>query len=347
MKLIGRGAISIITSDSLTMSGSNWTAGALAGLRINPNVNQSTYFTIKDNTADTIYINSTDGNLNQVAVVGDTFSGVFALNQLQILGKARVYTTEQFNVATDVIVDNSVLTASEIYADQLSVTNAGMVTQPSTTTTTAYRLKIDAVTDFTVDSTSKIDVSGKGYLGGWQGENKTNSGRTLGNTTDGGSVYNNGGSFGGLGGISAWSGSVNGSYGNPQLPDELGSGGGGNGSSNAGGNGGGLVKISAGTMSLLGSILADGGTVPYSGGGSGGGIQINVGTLTGSGTISARGGAATANTNYGAGGGGRIAIYYGMSSFAPENIKVSGGISGSGGTAVRNGSAGTIYSLQR
>ncbi|ABQ27183.1 Ig-like domain-containing protein [Geotalea uraniireducens] len=348
MKLIGRGAISIITSDSLTMSGSNWTAGAFAGLRINPNVNQSVYFTIKDNTADTIYINSADGNLNQMAAVGDTFSGVFALNQLQILGKARVYTTEQYNVATDVIVDNSVLTASEIYADQLSVTNAGMVTQPSTTTTTAYRLKIDAVTDFTVDATSKIDVSGKGYLGGWQGENNTNTGRTLGNTTDGGSVYTNGGSYGGLGGISAWGGNVNGSYGNPQLPNELGSGGGGNGSSsNAGGNGGGLVKISAGTMSLLGSILVDGGTTYVSGGGSGGSIQINVGTLTGSGTISARGGAATANTNYGAGGGGRIAIYYGMSSFAPENIKVSGGISGNGGTAARNGSIGTIYTLQR
>ena len=136
---------------------------------------------------------------------------------------------------------------------------------------------------------------------------------------------------------------MNGSYGNPQLPDELGSGGGGNGSSNAGGNGGGLVKISAGTMSLLGSIQADGGTVPYSGGGSGGGIQINVGTLTGSGTISARGGAATGNTNYGAGGGGRIAIHYGVNALPTANINASGGKGGDGSNTARNSGAGTIY----
>jgi hypothetical protein len=134
---------------------------------------------------------------------------------------------------------------------------------------------------------------------------------------------------------------VNAVYGDLMSPDEVGSGGGAwsNSASNAGGNGGGFVKITAGTLQVDGSIVADGGNgSAYGGSGSGGGLNIHVTTLSGSGTISARGGA-----NYrGAGGGGRIAVYYGTLTLPTENIVASGGQSSSG-TASYNGGAGTVY----
>ena len=74
------------------------------------------------------------------------------------------------------------------------------------------------------DSTSKIDVSGKGYLGAMQGVNtNTTSGRTNNNAV--GSSDYNGGSYGGLGG--SYSGALNGVYGDLANPNEQGSGGGG------------------------------------------------------------------------------------------------------------------------
>ena len=107
-------------------------------------------------------------------------------------------------------------------------------------------------------------------------------------------------------------------------------------------SGGGLVKITTGTLSLAGGILADGGTTVYAGAGSGGGILINAGAVSGTGTISARGGSATANTNYGAGGGGRIAVYYTTNTLSIDNILASGGKSGDGSIASRNGGNGTV-----
>lgn len=55
---------------------------------------------------------------------------------------------------------------------------------------------------------------------------------------------------------------VNAVYGDAMNPNELGSGGYGGSTSYPGGNGGGLVKIKAGTLTVDGSILADGGSAP-------------------------------------------------------------------------------------
>jgi len=64
----------------------------------------------------------------------------------------------------------------------------------------------------TIDASSKIDVTGKGYLAGTLVEQRLYRPYVR-NTTTGGSGASSGGSYGGLGGV--YSGSVNGVYGDP------------------------------------------------------------------------------------------------------------------------------------
>ncbi|HEX8203831.1 MAG TPA: hypothetical protein VF590_25365 [Isosphaeraceae bacterium] len=148
-----------------------------------------------------------------------------------------------------------------------------------------------------MDGSSRIDVSGKGYL----------PGRTTGNSTTGGATGWSGGSYGGWG--LGERGASNAVYGDYADPDEPGSGSGPNYSS----PGGGLARITAGTLQLDGQLLADGpGASGNSGaGGSGGGIAVAVATLRGGGLIRARGGVGGRNPTGGAGGaggGGRVAV---------------------------------------
>jgi len=195
----------------------------------------------------------------------------------------------------------------------------------------------------TIDGTSRIDVSGRGYLGGGRSGNSSTHGRMIGNTTDGGSDYYSGASYGGLGGRYN-NYHVNGAYGDLADPNELGSGGGGQVSTNTniwGGNGGGLVRLQAQELILDGKIQANGMGSYNRGSGSGGGIRLDVGTLSGQGRIEAVGG----NTTYscGAGGGGRIAVYYDSLTLPQENITAAGGLTLYDGNAKVNGGAGTIY----
>ncbi|MCK5487398.1 MAG: hypothetical protein KAI86_14375, partial [Desulfobacterales bacterium] len=75
-----------------------------------------------------------------------------------------------------------------------------------------------------------------------------------------------------------------------------------------------------------------------SGGGSGGSVYIITGTFTGAGTISANGG--TGDGTSGGGGGGRIAVHYTTNSSSVA-YQAYGGLAG--GSALRMGGAGTIY----
>ena len=253
-----------------------------------------------------------------------------------------------FSVASgrygNVTIKNSyVVFAGPVAANAVSLASNSTLSHNATGVTGAQQLELEAVS-VSIDSTSKIDVSSKGYLGGLQGGNSVETGRTYGNTTTGGSAARNGASYGGTGGTFS-SGTANAAYGSIQSPNEVGSGGGGYAYYGyAGGNGGGLVKVTAGTLSLYGSILADGGnTTSFNGGGSGGGILLAVGTLSGNGTIYVRGGSATYGTAYGSGSGGRIAIYYDSMTLPTFNVLASGGKSGDGSNAASNGGAGTIY----
>ncbi len=163
----------------------------------------------------------------------------------------------------------------------------------------------------TIDGSSRIDVSGRGY-GCGEGPGSHACGSTY-----------VGSSHGGLG----WPGDRP-TYGSELDPATPG------GASGYGPlRGGGVARISvSGTLSLAGQILANGGGSDGSGAtAAGGSIRLDVGALTGGGQIYANG------QTYTGSGGGRIAIYYGSYSFTGPVFAY--GI----GPGSRPGGAGTVY----
>jgi RHS repeat-associated protein len=225
----------------------------------------------------------------------------------------------------DVIVDGATLEFSGIHSlNTLKVINNGKITTPQ-----GKGLNL-TVQSFILENGSSIDLTGKGYAPGY----------TLGNNTDGAGTYYSGGSYGGRGGNGTYGhgGFSNEAYGDYRDPNEMGSGGGHILYATAGG---GLLSITADTIVLDGDILANGVGSESFASGSGGGVLINVSNLSGNGTIFANGGSNTAGYGYkpGAGGGGRIALYYDdISGFNIANITVYGGDG-----YYKDGAAGTFY----
>lgn len=104
--------------------------------------------------------------------------------------------------------------------------------------------------------------------------------------------------------------------------------------------GGGVIRLDVGgTLTIDGTISADGGAGQCNngggGGGSGGSVWISASSVQGGGAVFARGGAA-ADGNRGGGGGGRIAFYSETSDF-------KGTLSAFGGSGRQWGAAGTVY----
>jgi RHS repeat-associated protein len=252
----------------------------------------------------------------------------------------------------DVTVNNSTLTTAgkQTMAD-LSLVNGGVLTQVATAATQVNSLDLTVSGTVTVDATSRMDASARGFLKGY----------TAGNTTVGGAQGNNGGSYGGLGAeVRATTlsdpgsgGHTNAAYGDYSNPTDPGSGGGaGSVGSLSAEAGGGLIHVVAGTLDLEGQILANGGTFPSSfllssGGGSGGGIRLDVGTITGNGSIHADGGPGTFGITCcsivpgGGGGGGRIAVY--AQNSAGFNFITQASAAGAAGSFGPNGGPGTVY----
>ncbi|MBP9761081.1 MAG: peptidoglycan-binding protein [Candidatus Magasanikbacteria bacterium] len=200
-----------------------------------------------------------------------------------------------------------------------------------------------------VISDGSIDVSGKGYLGGYARPdyyisgvyttdiNSSQTGRTNGNTTVGGSVFRSSGSHGGRSGKTGTY-VIGDSYGSIVSPVLPGSGGGGPDSSSIGGNGGGVISITATNIVVNGDILANGGS-GHSTGGSGGSILLDVsGTISGTGSITASG-AIPSTSIFTGGGGGRISILFGTYSHSGTLLAAGGNSDG----ADEDGAAGTIY----
>ncbi len=244
-------------------------------------------------------------------------------------------TDTQFVVDRLVVSGAGVLVAPEhqmpIMANRVQIERGAVLCTQSTTASTEFWLDLRVADTLVVDAASRIDVSGRGYLGN----------RTLGNTTVGAATKSAGGSYGGLG-PPRWGGSPNWVYGDYRNPAELGSGGG----EADGGSGGGLVRLVAATAQVDGAILATGSANPVgrndAGCGSGGGIRLDVGTLSGTGRIAADGGTDVVNYS-GGGGGGRVAIYYDdIRAFDPEQLTAHAGQS-------RNatGAVGTVYRKRR
>jgi hypothetical protein len=302
-------------------------------VRFAPDVTQSRYFTVIDNDVTSVRIDPAEGDLTKVTARGSTFSGVYAFTWVSILGKGRLTSLDRLAVSDEVLIEGSTLVTTALNSDRLILRSGGLLSQWRTTTSREYTLDL-SVDAMSIDATSRIDVTGRGYLGAYQGGNG-NAGRTNGNTATGGSTSYSGGSYGGYGGY--YSGTVSTVYGDPLNPNESGSGGGGD-SGSPGGTGGGLVRITAGAITLDGSIVADGQTAPsgyYGGGGSGGGIRIDAGALSGAGFIQARGGGSP--NNRGRGGGGRIAIYSGMLTLPAANVAATGG------SGLYSGANGSVY----
>jgi|GEM_PF-2865275 len=239
------------------------------------------------------------------------------------------------------------------------VTNNKTLTFEGDTTNGYYPfLKADNVT---IDSGSSISATGKGCSSITSSDgfgpdfSNVCTVSTAGYTPE--SNYGGGAAYGGAGGYgkksSFWDpGGV--SYGGSVWPVLFGSSGSGT-STTVGGSGGGVVYIEASsTITLNGSIVADGnrGTVQsgtaVSSGGSGGSILLVADTVAGTtGSLSAAG---SAGRNNGAGeitggaGGGRVAVHANtasaqFSTFAASTVS-PGGVGGGGSTA-EDGADGT------
>ena len=270
-------------------------------------------------------------------------SGNLSLTHLRVRRQARVRIDSLLNLTGTLEVASSgeFISTNRINADAITLNSSGVMTNLPATASAFFKVDINAV-NLMIDNTSRIDVVGRGLLGGSQSGNPFGgTGMRLGFLA--GSTGRSGGSYGGLGG--SFSGTSNAVYGDFANPNEPGSGGATDAPGRLGGNGGGLIRIVAQTLQLDGSIKADGGTSTSdccAGGGSGGGIRIDVGTLSGAGQITANGGGGALSS--GGGSGGRIALYY--QNLAGFNL---GSVASQGGTGISgtNGQNGTIHLQQQ
>ncbi len=246
-------------------------------------------------------------------------------NAWSILGTAQ---NAEFSAQQLVLSGTNLTVATEhqmpITVSSLSLLQGATLTTWPTTLTQEFKLFLTVTNTFLVDNSSKVNLTGCGYL----------AGRTEDNAS--GTSGNGGGSYGGLGGAGYYDGKPNPVYGDYRDPSDLGSG------SGREGVGGGLARISAKNMVLDGVLQANGtGGGWNTAGGSGGGIRLDVGTLSGTGTMTASGGPGIVDA--GSGGGGRIAVYYNtLNGFNLRNIFTLGGTVSSGSS----GGAGTIYLKQ-
>jgi Bacterial Ig-like domain/Carboxypeptidase regulatory-like domain len=258
----------------------------------------------------------------------------------------------------------------EIHLGSLSLENNATLSHPGCTIDKTHFLFINATGNVSIDNSSSIDTTNKGYLGGYSKDPQLRDGSKDNNTATGltapgvnGAVLRTGGTHGGSGGRHNWAvegppnvlGDTYGSLYEPILP---GAGSGGADLSDGisirpGSNGGGAVHIKADQIILDGQILANGGNNPYKypslpnfeahSGGAGGSIFLDANSISGTGTM-------TASGSYGhfyipSGGGGRIAMHYGSNGLLlnMDNVQAFGGKSTYYTLNRTNGGAGTIY----
>ncbi|MDZ4335264.1 MAG: Ig-like domain-containing protein, partial [Pseudomonas sp.] len=278
--------------------------------------------------AGSIYLKSTGSGAEQVVFdntgipltakpalldlsTGPSYSG----NVLWSNVVGQVVASDTGGVDAQLVVDGATLMLSGQHTyKSVTLRNSAVLTTP---VEVALSLTADTVD---VDATSRIDVTGKGAL----------PSLLVGSYC--------GGSHGGLGGIYS-SGSVNPVFGDVQMPVTFGLGGKGS-SSSSDVRGGGALTLVTRLLTLNGQLLANGATTTAGnvGGGAGGSLWLTVQKLIGGSTtrIQARG--SDGKGIGGAGGGGRIALYYGDL----QGVDV-GQISVSAGTLGAVGGVGTLH----
>ena len=196
-----------------------------------------------------------------------------------------------------------------------------------------------SASNMTVEAGAKISADGQGYVG-WQADGIHGCGPGTAARVD---DISPGAGYGGAGGYDRRGRPGGGTYGSPSMPTDLGSG--------AppderawGGTGGGAIRlIVTGTLNNQGTVSANGGGSSNagsceSGAGSGGSVWVTARALAGAGVFKADGGTPGSTYWAGAGGGGRIAVYYttnsGFSGFAASTAN--------GGSGDQPGSKGTV-----
>ncbi|HET8798223.1 MAG TPA: Ig-like domain-containing protein, partial [Thermoanaerobaculia bacterium] len=252
-------------------------------------------------------------------------------NKSVLVRGARVYITVPLTLKDLILVDGATLSVSE--ETKLDVTIADRLF---------------------VDGDSRIDVSGKGWLGGLVTRednsftNPSRSGRTINGTLG---ATNASASHAGIGG--AYLGATNATYGSIADPSDFGAGGAANpNGSERGGNGGGAIRIAGGSglarLVVAGRIAADGVVGAWTGG-AGGSIDLRARALITSPAtrITANGADDDAHTTVDmGGGGGRIALRVtDRFEVLSSQIAARGGRNGSGadGAQYVDGGAGTVY----
>ncbi|HWW59911.1 MAG TPA: hypothetical protein VN181_00960, partial [Thermoanaerobaculia bacterium] len=242
---------------------------------------------------------------------------------------------------------------------------ADLILVDGATISTLEETKVDlTITDHLfIDADSKIDVTGKGYLGGFRSReggglsNSSATGRTYPGTTTGGTSPASDASYAGIGG--GTDEQTNATYGSITEPVDFGSGGGGI-SGRGGTNGGGALLLRGGTglarFVVAGALHADGEEGDYGylwTSGSGGTINLRARTLITSKwtRVTANGADEGPGTDDASGsGGGRIAIRvtdrYDVNATLPI-LQVRGGRNAyfypAEGSQYVDGGAGTIY----
>ena len=301
----GSGTSGPVTNDTLTTDGQMpILPGGLAGLRLNPAISQPQTFAISGNSANTISVVTPNENgiaFGALAAAGKVYGGFYRYDNLTFRRGGNLLLGDRLEVPGTLTMAEHALLSHYSATDNF---------------TSGLYLTLGTLN---IDSTSKIDVTGRGYRGG-SSSISNDPGKTAGNAS--GSNAGAGGSHGGLGSFYS-TGLPNPLYDSLTNPVDLGSGGGSWGGT-GGGAGGGRVFITAGSIALDGAIVANG-AASYSaaGDGSGGTININTGSLTGGGAIRVDGGGSGSGTG---GGGGRIAILHsGVFSISPELISTLGG----------------------
>ncbi|PJA17035.1 MAG: hypothetical protein COX66_05895 [Elusimicrobia bacterium CG_4_10_14_0_2_um_filter_63_34] len=242
-------------------------------------------------------------------------------------------------------------TAVELVLTSVTVLSGGAIDHSAAG---AASVNIRTTGDFVIASGATIIVDGDGFLGGDSGMTSGNAGSGT-QPGAGGASLGEGGGGGGHGGVGGAGGNPGGAGGGSDdvvtAPSLHGSGGGGGGSGGSGlgvgGAGGGLVLLSiGGTMTLDGTVSADGANGAVNGNGAGGGgaggaVYIQSANMAGGGSISADGGNGGLSGTAGGGGGGagRVAIVFTGTNASTITYTANfgtapgtGGSSGAGGT---------------
>jgi hypothetical protein len=309
LPLVGPGKTAAVTADTLTGDGIvAWPVNGLIGLRLNPDTDQAETFEIVANTADVLVVQTPNEN-------GRAFAAVAGVNA--VYGGEWTFDNVFFRRGGHLECGDRL-----VVTETMAIEEYGLLTHPETTTVYAPRLDLE-VDNLVIASDSRIDVTGRGYLGGDRA-GLGSTGYTVGFTP--GAQHGNGGSYGGLGGHYSGSGGnvPNPVYGSVTDPVDLGSGGGAWGGH--GGDGGGRIFILATDITVDGVIRANGGLSggTASGEGSGGTVNIETVSLGGTGMVTADGGT-TNGSNHTGGGGGRIAIRYQDLTLPQAGIRALGG----------------------